>query len=133
MDKLRKIFVVAMICLVVSTIAVYAVSHSYLMTAPVQPPSVVLYDTSWNTILTPKAWSSPVYEGFVLTLWVNNTSQVPVIVTPSINSEVNCSITLSPNTGFTLPSKTGQQLTLTFTTITAGATGASWILNLDYP
>jgi hypothetical protein len=83
MDKLRKIFAVAMICLVVSSIAVYALSISWTHYINWAVGEVTTFDVFHNELLT-QPWL-PTENTTALTeeYWINNTGNVKLRVTAS--------------------------------------------------
>lgn len=135
MESTKKVFLLALLWLLISDLAVYALTRQYPMSAPVQSSSIKVYlDIGCTLELQPNVeytWTEEVYNGKILSVYVKNTSPTPTQVSPSIFNAINCTITLSPNSPFNLDPNIIQQLNMTFTITVPDANAVSWVLKLD--
>lgn len=72
-------------------------------------------------------WTETVWNGTILDMWARNTGNINVNVTLSLASQVNCSITLTPNS-FALNIDSIQQIKIGFANVTG--TTVSWSFDL---
>jgi hypothetical protein len=132
MDKLRKIFVAAMICLVVFSVAVYAaIQRTYHFGADTTGQVQAYKDEGLTLPLSNLGsfdFPATVSDLSVVNIWVKNIGTNTLHVTPSISLPSGCTVTVDP--AFDLTQSQVAKLNMTIHSPTGHVT---WDLNLDYP
>ena len=136
MDKLRKIFAAAMICLVVSAIATYALSpHNFPMETPTTAvPIIKLY--AQNGTLIPEGiayfnWIIPVSVGSTINFTAKNDGNlIASSVSLTIDSFSACTAHLNDTSTFSLGSGEARGFQIVFDLISG--TPAQWIIHVNY-
>lgn len=133
MEKIRKMLIVALVCLVsLVALSFAAYNHVYHMSGTVGVnESVLAYLDEGCTSLLPdnKDWGN-ILDTVDKSIWLKNMGNVQVDVTLTIGNLVGCTVTLDPSS-FTLNIGATRLVTMTITPTEAGGTPISWDLTVS--